>query len=242
MNCDNIIDELRSCSSQKYKENIIKLGIPEKDSIGVSTGDVRKIAKKYKKQEQLVDELWYYCFHESKMIAILIMEPENYSIEEIRYYMNMIHSWDLCDMFCKEVVVKREDYKEFIESWINGESVYEKRGAFSLIASTSVHKNLTEKEVDYFLDMIRQYEVDNTPIIEKAVSWSLKELGKISKESKEKAYIVAEGFIKSSKKSNVWVGKDALKELQNLIKIPSRERLISSTSKMGKEYLSNNEE
>lgn len=33
----------------------------------------------------------------------------------------------------------------------------------------------------------------------------------------------------------MWIGKDALKELENLVSVEGRGRLISSNSKMGKE-------
>ena len=46
MTSDEILSELRTMSSEKYKANVVKLGIPEACSIGVSTADVRKILQK----------------------------------------------------------------------------------------------------------------------------------------------------------------------------------------------------
>ncbi len=40
-----IIEYLKQIRSEKYKNNMIKLGIPEECSIGVSTGEIRKLAK-----------------------------------------------------------------------------------------------------------------------------------------------------------------------------------------------------
>lgn len=58
MTCDEIILELKSISSEKYKANVIKMGIPENNSIGVSTGDIRKLAKGVKKSNEFAYELW----------------------------------------------------------------------------------------------------------------------------------------------------------------------------------------
>ena len=53
MNSREIIKELQSLSSEKYKANVVKMGIPEEHCIGVSTGEVRKIAKKIGKSNEL---------------------------------------------------------------------------------------------------------------------------------------------------------------------------------------------
>lgn len=46
MNTKEIIKELQSQASEKYKANVVKMGIPAEHCIGVSTGEVRNIAKK----------------------------------------------------------------------------------------------------------------------------------------------------------------------------------------------------
>lgn len=53
MNSKEIIDYLKSEASDKYKENVIKMGIPEKFCIGVSTSTLRKFAKKLDKSNEL---------------------------------------------------------------------------------------------------------------------------------------------------------------------------------------------
>lgn len=53
MNSKEIIDYLKSEASEKYKENVIKMGIPEKFCIGVSTSTLRKFAKKLDKSNEL---------------------------------------------------------------------------------------------------------------------------------------------------------------------------------------------
>lgn len=53
MNSKEIIDYLKSEASEKYKENVIKMGIPEKFCIGVSTSTLRKFAKKLDKSNEI---------------------------------------------------------------------------------------------------------------------------------------------------------------------------------------------
>ncbi len=64
MNCTDIINKLKSCSSQKHKENVVRMGIPEENSIGVSTADIRKLAKEIGRSNGLAYELWKTGYHE----------------------------------------------------------------------------------------------------------------------------------------------------------------------------------
>lgn len=57
MTSNEILSELKALSSEKYKANVVKLGIPETCSIGVSTADVRKLAKKAGRDNFLAHEL-----------------------------------------------------------------------------------------------------------------------------------------------------------------------------------------
>lgn len=46
MDSQEIIKELKANASEKYKENVIRMGIPAENSIGVATSVVRSFAKK----------------------------------------------------------------------------------------------------------------------------------------------------------------------------------------------------
>lgn len=236
-NLNDVIHDLQEKSSDDYIKNITKLGIPEKDVIGVPTTELRKIAKLHKNNNSLIPELWDSGYHECKILAVLLMKPDEYSKEQIESYMNLVYSWDLCDLYCKNVIIKRNDYTDFIYDWITSKEIYRKRGSFSLLASTSVHKKLTPVEIESYLNLISSSDIPDETIIKKSASWALRELGKINEDSNIKSIAVAEYFKNRSEKSYSWIGKDALKELVTLIKVPGRERLISRNSKMGKEHI-----
>ncbi|XBX06460.1 hypothetical protein QMP26_39930 [Enterocloster clostridioformis] len=46
MDCQEIIKELKAHASEKYKANVIRMGIPEENSIGVAASVIRSFAKK----------------------------------------------------------------------------------------------------------------------------------------------------------------------------------------------------
>lgn len=236
MECKEILQELQSMSSEKYRANVVKLGIPECSSIGVSTGDVRKLAKKVGKSNELARELWKTGYHEAKLLAVLVYDKKKTTLEEAAALMDDVVSWDLCDHLCKNLLIKLEGYEELIPRWVMEEQTYKKRAAFTLIASASVHtKNLPEEVLDDYLRLIADYSLDEREHVKKAVSWALREIGKRNFNFNEKAVLLAHELKETGNKTQVWIGKDALKELENLVKVEGRGRLISSKTKMGQE-------
>ena len=71
--------------------------------------------------------------------------------------------------------------------------------------------------------------------IEEAVSWALREIGKTDFEYAEKVLLTAYDLLASGNKVQIWIAKDVIKELETVVKVKERKRLITSNSKMGRE-------
>lgn len=94
MTSNEILSGLKALSSEKYKANVVKLGIPEACSIGVSTGDVRKLAKTVGKDNALAHDLWNTGYHEARLLAVLIVDKKQFSLQEAEAFMHDVISWD----------------------------------------------------------------------------------------------------------------------------------------------------
>ncbi|BCZ47885.1 hypothetical protein psyc5s11_39520 [Clostridium gelidum] len=236
MTCDEIILELKSISSEKYKANVVKMGIPENNSMGVSTGDIRKLAKGIKKSNKFAYELWRTGYHEAKLLAVLVFDIEYLSLHEVELLINDVCSWDLCDHLCKNLIIKLKDYENLIGKWCTSKATYTKRAAFTLMASAVIHeKSISNDILDDYLKLISEHSDDEREHVKKAASWALREIGKRDFNYQEKAIILAHELKENGSKSQMWIAKDALKELEKLVKVEGRGRLISSDSQMGKE-------
>ncbi len=236
MKCQEIIEKLQSLSSDKYKANVIKMGIPEKCSMGVSTSDVRKLAREIGKSNELAFELWGTGYHEAKLLAVLLFDKKQISHKDIEQLMNDVFSWDLCDHLCKNLIIKTKDYDSFIMEWSKTTEVYKIRAAFTLIASAAIHDDkITDEKLDEYLDLIRECSKNQHEHVKKAVSWALREIGKIDYTYNEKAVILANELKETGNKTQMWIAKDVLKEIENVVKTTGRKRLISVNTKMGQE-------
>lgn len=234
MTIEEIIQYLQENASDKYKQNVIKLGIPAEDAIGVATPALRKFAKQLPKDKDFLLQLWETGYHECKMLTILALKPKDCTNEDIIALINGVHSWDLCDLLCKTIVIKK-NFDEYIRQWITSDQLYQKRAAFTLIANTSTHAKLSINEISSYLQLIQQYADDERLLVKKAASWALRELGKVSLESKSLCIEMAEELQVDASKAKQWIAKDALKELTTLVKTEGRSRLISNKSKMGQQ-------
>lgn len=236
MNSKEIIAELQSRASEKYKANVIRMGIPEEHCIGVSTGEIRSLAKKIDKSNALAYELWNTGYHEARLLAVLVFDKKYITPADIEKLMNEVVSWDLCDHLCKNLIAKMNTYEEFIYKWIASSHIYKKRAAYTLIATAAVHnKKLSQDRLDTYLKWIKQDSQIEHEHVKKAVSWALREIGKRDFDYNEKALLVAHELLDNGNKAQIWVAKDAMKELENLVKAEGRSRLISANTKMGKE-------
>lgn len=235
MTCTDIVNKLKSCSSQKHKENVIRMGIPKENSIGVSTADIRKLAKEIGRSNELAFELWKTGYHEARLLAVLLFDKKQMSRNDIEYLMGDVTSWDLCDHLCKNLIIKMKDYDFFIKEWSKSSETYKLRAVFTLIASAAIHDDeLEDDAIEEYLMLIRESSAHSHEHVKKAVSWALREIGKIDYCNNEKAIILAHELKESGNKTQIWIAKDALKEIENLVKVEGRKRLISANSKMGR--------
>lgn len=230
----DIISELKANGSEKHKANVAKLGIPNEDCIGVPTMVIRNFAKKLGKSNALAIDLWKTGYHEAKLLAVLLFDPKTIGAELIEKLISDVCSWDLCDHLCKNLIIKRKDYDNFIFSWVTSTQIYKKRAAFTLIASAAIHnKKITGETLDHYLQLIHDYSDSEHEHIKKAVSWALREIGKKDFDYNEKAILLAHEFIAHGSKVQKWIAKDAMKELDKLVKVEGRTRLISRNTQMG---------
>ncbi|WDV46536.1 DNA alkylation repair protein [Clostridiaceae bacterium M8S5] len=238
MTKEEALDYLTLNSNEKFKKNVVRMGIPEEDSIGVSTGVIRKFAKKIKTSHELAMELWNTGLHEAKLLAVLIMDVNKVDSDTITNLMKDVFSWDLTDHICKNLIVKLPNYEKFIYQWSNSARTYYKRAAYCLIAAKAVNnKDIDEEELDDYFELIRNYSCDERPHVRKAMSWALREIGKLNFRCQDKAIELAYELNESMDKNSKWIGKNALKELETLVSVEERGRLLTSNSKMGKKNL-----
>lgn len=159
------------------------------------------------------------------------MKTDNSLVENL---MNDVISWDLCDYICKNLIIKLTNYEDFIYKWCNEDKIYLKRAAYCLISTSIIKfKSIDDDKIANYLELISRYSDDSRIHVKKAISWALREIGKMNHYTHDKALLTAYELCENSNTNKKWVGKTAFKELNELVAISERKRLISSKTKMG---------
>jgi 3-methyladenine DNA glycosylase AlkD len=229
-----ILKELRAAGTEKKRASAARVGIPIDNAYGVSVGITRAIARRLKGQYTLAQPLWASGVHEARLLAILVADPKTLSRTDIERWLGDVVSWDLCDHLCGDLVRRRADAATLVRRWITSPRLYVKRAAFAVIAELAVHDdNLDSDTLDAFAGLIAEHAGDARPHVRQAASWALRSIGKRDPENHDRALAVAAGLIENEDAAKRWVGRDAMRELENLIKVRERKRLLTSKSKTG---------
>ncbi len=226
-----ILTELQAAGTQKKRESAMRVGIPMGKAFGVSVARVRRLARQLKGRCELAEPLWATDVHEARLLAVLLADHEAVSRAGIERWLKDVVSWDLCDHLCSDLVSRRSDAIDLVRRWIKKTDLYFKRAAFAVIAQLAVHdKNMDADSIREMLRLIIQYSGDDRPHVRQAASWAVRSIGKRDETCRELAISAAIELLETEDASKCWIGRHAMRELERLIKVTERKRLLGVKS------------
>jgi len=213
---EQIIDELKEMSNPDLIAGISRFGIPTENLIGIRSPDLRKLAKEIGTDQYLADLLWETDFHEAKLLATYIANPQHMTVEKAESWLKDIYSWDLCDSFCR-VLSDMEGAYDHAIMWSSREEEFIKRAGFATMVNLAIHdKKAPDHQLEAFFPAIMKEAWDDRNFVKKGVNWALRQIGKRSPGLNRKAIEVAHQIKNQGTTSAKWIAKDALKELTNM--------------------------
>ena len=230
-----VLARLKSLGTERRKAHAALLGIPTENAYGVSIGDLRRLAKSLGTDHKLALALWQSGVHDARLLAVLVADPAAMPVAAIERWLGDVASWDLCDHICGDLVRDLPQADRLVRKWAKDRRLYFRRAAFAVIAGLAVHRrDLAASAVETYLDLIREAASDERDHVRKGVSWALREIGKRDFAAHDRAMALAADLIESDSKAARWVGRDAMRELETLVAVPERRRLITRKSKTGR--------
>jgi len=216
MNKNAIIKEIKSLKNQKNIDGQARYGINPRNNYGVSISVLREMGKEIGKDHELAMELWDSDIHDARLLATVIGESEKLTVEQAENMIGQVDSWDICDGLCSGLLrYTPYAYEKAIE-WSAREPEFEKRTAFSLMATLAViDKKASDEKFEQFLPIIKREASDERNYVKKAVNWALRSIGKRNMALNKKALKAAKQLQKSKNKAARWVGNDAVRELES---------------------------
>lgn len=213
MTYDKIIARLKAEANPANVAGMARYGISSTNTLGISIYTLRKIAKELKKDHKLALKLWDSGFHEARILASFVEEPEKVTEAQLEKWVKDFDSWDICDQV-SELIAKTSHVLKKIHEWASRDEEFVKRTAFSLIAEVGWYdKKLQDKDFEEFFTLIKDAATDERNYVKKAVNWALRNIGKRNRALNQRAVEVAREIQKMDSKAARWIAADALREL-----------------------------
>lgn len=214
MQHEEILERLKSQSNPVAVASMARFGINPQNTYGVSTPDLRKIAKETGRNHILSQQLWASGIHEARILATMIDSPKEVTEEQMDRWIKDFDSWDICDQCCSNLFGKTAFAYQKAAEWSSREEEFIKRAGFVLMACLAIHdKKAADKQFERFLPIIKREASDNRNLVAKAVNWALRQIGKRNLTLNRKAIEAAKEAQKTDSRSAKWIASDAIREL-----------------------------
>lgn len=220
MTAAEIVKRLKSCGSPENVAGMARYGIVTKKAFGVSAPVLKDLAKEIRRispdRHKLASELWKTGIHEARAMAYLIDDPKLVTERQMDVWVRDFDNWAICDSTCGHLFSYTPyAYKKAVE-WSALEEEFIKRAGIVLMAWLAVHdKKVADERIAEFLPLLEKKADDERNFIRKAVSWSLRQVGKRSSYLNGLAIESAERMKTQDSKTARWIASDALRELKS---------------------------
>jgi len=214
---ESIIAELKSLANPSNVAGMARFGINPANTLGISMPVLRSIAKSYRKDHTLAIELWLSGIHEARILASLVDDPKQVTLDQMEAWTAEFDSWDVCDQVCSNLWEKTPySYDKAIE-WSHRDQEFVKRAGFVLMARSVVGGKiaLDAGQLHIIFSEIEREASDKRNFVKKAVNWALRQIGKSSLELNRQAIATAEKIALYDNATAHWIAADALRELKS---------------------------
>jgi 3-methyladenine DNA glycosylase AlkD len=216
---EKILKELKKVSSPDAKSTQEFFGVLNVNSYGLTTPQMRKIAKQIGKNHELALQLWNTGVHEARHVAIFISDPKQVTERLMERWLKDFNSWDIVDNCCGTLFEKTPLAFDKAIEWTKREKEFEKRAGFVMMAELAVHdKKSEDKKYEQFFPYIIAESNDERNFVKKAINWALRQIGKRNERLCKKAIAIAKQIQKKGDAASRWIAADALRELEKYMR------------------------
>jgi 3-methyladenine DNA glycosylase AlkD len=214
MKLDRILKKMKALSDPEAVAGMARFGINKKNTLGVSMPEMRRLARETGHDQELALALWKCGFHEGRILAGLVAEPEKVTLSLMDKWVKDFDSWDVCDQNCLNLFWKIDGAWNRAKKWAGRNEEFVRRAGFALMAVLAVHdKGSPDKRFLEFFPLIEKQATDERNFVKKAVNWALRQIGKRSPFLKKEALALAGKIKKQVSRTAAWIANDAIREL-----------------------------
>ncbi len=205
---------LKKHSDKATLNGMARYAIPSDHALGVPMRDIKALGKELGINQELAEALWDTGVYEARMLASFVGDPGRLTAAQMDRWCKDFDNWAFCDAMCFNLFDRTPHAWAKVKQWSGKRGEFEKRTAFALLWSLSVHdKQAPDQAFLEGLKLIEREAGDERNFVKKAVNMALRAVGKRNKALHAAAMATAKRLADAPDATMQWVGKDALKEL-----------------------------
>lgn len=214
MEVSAVVNHLKTLANPEKIKGIARFGIPVDQALGITMPQLRQFARIIGRDQALADALWQLPIHEAKLLASIVAEPKEFTIEKADSWMKDLYSWDTCDQFCLNLLIKTPYVLDLPERWAVQSGEYQKRASMAILAVIAVHKKeLGDQQLLDYKPLMKDASSDPRNFVKKAVNWAIRQIGKRNENLRLEMMDFCEELILMDEKPATWIARDAIREL-----------------------------
>jgi len=205
---------LKRHTSKATLEGMARYSIPSNHAYGVAMKDIKTLGAMLGRNQRLAVALWSTGIYEARILASFVGDPERLTSAQMDRWCKDFDNWAFCDAMSFNLFDRTPHAWTKVAEWSNRRNEFEKRTAFALLWSLTVHdKSAGDESCRKGLLLIEREAGDGRHFVKKATNMALRAIGKRNRALNAAAVVVARRLAASKQASARWVGKDALREL-----------------------------
>jgi len=205
---------LKKHSTRATRDGMARYAIPSDNAYGVAMKDIKVLGKQLEKRNDLAIALWNTGVYEARMLTSFVADPALLTSTQMDRWCKDFDNWAICDAMCFNLFDRSPHRWAKVKQWSRSRKEFEKRTAFALLWSLSVHdKQAADEQFIDGLRLIERAASDERNFVKKAVNMALRAVGKRNQKLNSAAVLLARRLSDSDDQTARWVGRDALREL-----------------------------
>lgn len=205
---------LKSHSTKATLDGMARYAIPSTNAYGVAVRDIKVLAKTLGKNHALASALWATGVYDARMLASFVGDPEQLTAAQMDRWCKEFDNWAFCDAMSFNLFDRSPHAWTKVSQWSRKRGEFEKRTAFALLWSLSVHdRKAADAQFMDGLALIERESGDERNFVKKAVNMALRAIGKRNRVLHAAAVDVSRRLAESDDVTASWIGRDALREL-----------------------------
>lgn len=184
------LKQLEALGNEKMRAQNTKNGAHE-NQFGVRLGDIKKLAKKIKANHELALSLWDTENIDARLLATLIIKPNELSIEEMDKIVQSVEFNQVADWLNAYVVKNHPENEALRQLWMTSAQPMTARAGWNLTASRVV-RDPEGLELAVILDRIESEMGKAAPEVQWTMNSTLAEIGIHFPDHRERALAIGE--------------------------------------------------